>query len=59
MVIYNYIYQKGEYFTFRDNKKAVFVICRDDNEKGYANIVGFSSDWETAKKAVDEAGALK
>lgn len=59
MVICDYFYQRGNYWAYRDNKKGVFVVCRDDAEKGYADIVGFSSDWETAKKAVDEAGGLK
>lgn len=57
-VVYNYVYQKGDYWAYRDEKKGVFVICRD-GEKGYADVVGFSSDWETVKKAVDEAGGLK
>ena len=59
MLVYNYVYQKGDYWAYRDEKRDVFVICRDNSEKGYADIVGFSNDWETAKKAVDEAGDLK
>ena len=59
MVINELVYQKGEYWTYLDSKKGLFVVCRDDYEKGYADIVGFSNDWETAKKAVDEAGGLK
>lgn len=58
MIVNELVYQKGTYWAYRDEKKGVFVICRD-TEKGYADIVGFSSDWETAKKAVDEAGGLK
>ena len=59
MVINEAIYQNREYWTYLDSKKGVFVICKDDDENGYADVVGFSSDWETAKKAVDEAGDLK
>lgn len=59
MLVYNYVYQKGDYWTYRDEKTDLFVICRDDTEKGYANIVGVTKSWEVAKVMVDKAGALK
>lgn len=56
MVINELVYQKGDYWTYRDEKTGLFFICRDDTEKGYANIVGVTKSWEVAKDIVDKVG---
>lgn len=59
MIVNELVYQRGKYWAYRDEKKGVFVICRDDSEKGNASVVGATKSWEVAKDMVDKAGGLK
>lgn len=58
-VVYDYIYQNGDYWFYFDKKNKCFTICRDNTEKGFAEVIAQTTSLETAKEMIGEVKNVK
>lgn len=57
MIVSGLIYQDEQYWIYPQDD--VFIVCKDDTEKNYADVIGCSSTFTGAKAMIEQDRSKK